>query len=114
MFLICDKKNSEFWKFASTLERPERMKELLYLAQTRLLRTFDFAGSVGSVGQESWNPILSGLGHFNNDVIEKVLKSEAASVSYWNKQVEEFEKFVIEKYKNNLSANELNDVFLSI
>ena len=110
----CDKKNSEFWKFASTLERPERMKELLYLAQTRLLRTFDFAGSVGSVGQESWNPILSGLGHFNNDVIEKVLKSEAASVSYWNKEVEEFEKFVIEKYKNNLSANELNAVFLSI
>ena len=32
----------------------------------------------------------------------------------FNKEVEEFEKFVIEKYKNNLSANELNDVFLSI
>jgi tryptophan 7-halogenase len=108
------KTNSEFWKYVSTIDPPERVKELLHLAKKRLLRSYDFDGLVGSVGQESWNHILFGLSHFNTDTIENVFKSESTTTKSWLNIVEEYKQNILLDIDINLSAKELNDILLSL
>jgi tryptophan halogenase len=108
------KTNSDFWKYCLTMERPERVNQLLHLSKSRLMRSFDFERMVGSVNQESWNPILSGLGHFNRRTIRDVFESDHASLEWWKSQIEKFEKETVSTYQNNLSSEELNNLFLSL
>jgi tryptophan halogenase len=108
------KTNSDFWKYCLTMERPERLNQLLHLSKTRLIRSYDFERLVGSVNQESWNPILSGLGHMNNTTIEKVFQSDHASLEWWKNQIQKFEKETLNRYQDNLSSNELNNLFISL
>lgn len=107
------KTNSDFWKYVLTIKRPERVKELLHLSKVRLLRSFDFDRLVGSVNQESWNPILSGLGHLNISTIEQVFTADHASLEWWGEEMKRFEKETLDICKNNLSAEELNNLFIS-
>jgi len=108
------KTNSDFWKHCLTMERPERVNYLLHLSKTRLIRSFDFEKMVGSVNQESWNPILSGLGHFDKKVIESVFQKDHASLDWWKNQIQKFEMETKDTYKDNLSSQELNNLFISL
>ena len=108
------KTNSDFWKYCLTMERPERLNQLLHLSKTRLIRSFDFERMVGSVNQESWNPILSALGHFDRQTIKDVFESDHASLEWWKDQIEKFEIITADKYKDNMSSEELNNLFLSL
>ena len=108
------KTNSPFWNHCKNMDVPERVRALIYLAHTRLTRSFDFDNVVGTVRQESWNPILAGLGHFPERLIDSVLISDGATNEWWNKQIEEFESETEDMVKDNLSAKELNDLLLSL
>lgn len=108
------KTNSAFWKYALTMKRPERVKEILHLSKTRLIRSFDFDRLIGSVNQESWNPILSGLGHMNKETIEKVFLSDHASLDWWKDKIKSFKNETLTSCKNNLSSDELNNLFISL
>jgi tryptophan halogenase len=96
------------------MNRPERVKEILHISKTRLIRSFDFDRLIGSVNQESWNPILSGLGHMNNETIKKVFQSDHASLDWWKDKIKSFKEETLVKCKNNLSSDELNNMFISL
>ena len=108
------KSDTEFWLHCETMDKPDRVKAILYLAQARLTRSFDFDNVVGTVRQESWNPILAGLGHFPQSVINSVMSSDGASQIFWREQIEKFRQETEDMVQDNLSADELNDLLLSL
>ena len=100
--------DTDFWKYVSETPMPHRVKELLDLTKSRLIRSYDFDNAMmGSVGQESWNHILSGLGHFNSDLIDTVFKANDTTVSWWKEQIDNYENEIETRMKDNLSAQEL-------
>ena len=100
--------DTDFWKYVSETPMPHRVKELLDLTKSRLIRSYDFDNAMmGSVGQESWNHILSGLGHFNSDLIDTVFKGNDTTVSWWKEQIDNYESEIETRMKDNLSAQEL-------
>lgn len=75
------KTNTKFW---TNFTFPARVARILHYAKTRLTRSYDFSDIVlGDVGQESWNPILYGLGHFDNCPTDEVLSSDSATIDWW-------------------------------
>ena len=108
------KSDTEFWLHCETMDKPDRVKAILYLAQARLTRSFDFDNVVGTVRQESWNPILAGLGHFPQSVINSVMTSDGASQTFWRDQITKFEQETKWSIQDNLSADELNKLLLSL
>ena len=108
------KSDTEFWRYCKGMDRPDRLKAILYLAKIRLTRSFDFDNVVGTVRQESWNPILSGLGHFPSHTITSVLSSDGTSEGWWKEQIERFEKETKEMVRRNLSPQELNELIMSL
>jgi tryptophan halogenase len=108
------KSDTEFWMHCETMDKPDRVSAILYLAQSRLTRSFDFDNVVGTVRQESWNPILAGLGHFPQSVINSVMSSDGASQAFWMDQIEKFRQETGEMIQDNLSADELNKLLLSL
>ena len=100
--------DTDFWKYVSEIPMPNRVKELLDFTKSRLIRSYDFDNAMmGSVGQESWNHILSGLGHFNSDLIDTVFKGNDTTVSWWKEQIDNYESEIETRMKDNLSAQEL-------
>ena len=55
----------------------------------------------------SRNHILSGLGHFNSDLIDTVFKANDTTVSWWKEQIDNYENEIETRMKDNLSAQEL-------
>ena len=108
------KSDSDFWKHCSHMKTPQRVDQILYLCNTRLLRSYDFDFLVGTVKQESWNPILSGLNHFPKDIIDSVLKGDGTSVEWWKDNISQLDKETEVIAKDNLSSNELNQLLLSL
>ena len=108
------KSDTEFWLHCRDMEKPDRVRAILYLAQSRLTRSFDFDNVVGTVRQESWNPILAGLGHFPQSVINSVMSSDGASQTFWRDQIEKFKQETGDMIQDNLSADELNELLISL
>ena len=107
--------DTDFWKYVSETPMPYRVKELLDLTKSRLIRSYDFDNAMmGSVGQESWNHILSGLGHFNSDLIDTVFKANDTTVSWWKEQIDNYENEIETRMKDNLSAEDLKSTIQSI
>ena len=108
------KSDTEFWRHCMSMDRPDRLKSILHLAKIRLTRSFDFDNIVGTVRQESWNPILSGLGHFPQSVINSVMSSDGASQTFWRDQIDRFRQETKDRFQYNLSADELNRILVSV
>ena len=108
------KSDTEFWLHCKNMDKPDRLKSILHLAKIRLTRSFDFDNIIGTVRQESWNPILSGLGHFPQSVINSVMTSDGASQTFWRDQITKFEQETKWSIQDNLSADELNKLLLSL
>ena len=107
------KTDSEFWENTSL---PYRTENLINLAKTRLLRSFDFEHTSGTVKQESWNPILAGLGHFNKCSISTVFDSDGANIQWWINDNQNFvEKLEYEmNVKKYLTTDHLNAILASV
>ena len=108
------KSDTEFWLHCKNMDKPDRLKSILHLAKIRLTRSFDFDNIIGTVRQESWNPILAGLGHFPQSVINSVMTSDGASQTFWRDQITKFEQETKWSIQDNLSADELNKLLLSL
>ena len=108
------KTDSDFWKYCLHMKSHQRVDQILYLCNTRLLRSYDFDFLVGTVKQESWNPILSGLNHFPKDIIDSVLVGDGTSVEWWKSNISQLDKETEVIVKDNLSSNELNQLLLSL
>ena len=108
------KSDTEFWLHCKNMDKPDRLKSILHLAKIRLTRSFDFDNIIGTVRQESWNPILAGLGHFPQSVINSVMTSDGASQTFWRDQITKFEQETKWSIQDNLSADELNQLLLSL
>ena len=106
------KTNTDFWKYVLTMDKPQRVKELLHLAEIRAIRSFDFDKTLNVYGQESFNPVLLGLSHFNSEVVQKVLVSDGTTVAWWRQAVQNYEAELDKKVKDNLSAQALNNILL--
>ena len=107
--------DTEFWKYMTETPMPHRVRELLDVNKSRLMRSYDFDNAMmGSVGQESWNHILSGLGHFNSDLIDTVFKANDTTVSWWKEQIDNYESEIETRMKDNLSAEDLKSTIQSI
>ena len=94
------------------MDKPQRVKELLHLAEIRAIRSFDFDKTLNVYGQESFNPVLLGLSHFNSEVVQKVLVSDGTTLAWWRQAVQKYEEELDKKVKDNLSAQALNNILL--
>ena len=98
------KSDTEFWLHCRDMEKPDRVRAILYLAQSRLTRSFDFDNVVGTAG----------LGHFPQSVINSVMSSDGASQTFWRDQIEKFRQETGDMVQDNLSADELNELLISL
>ena len=107
------KTDSEFW---TSMNVPERTLNLIKLANTRLLRSFDFEHTSGTVKQESWNPILQGLGHLNKCSIPTVFDADGANMQWWiTRNEDRINQVQSEMHdKNYLTTDQLNDILRSV
>jgi tryptophan halogenase len=104
------KTDSKFWK---DIRCTDRVNEILNICKSRLLRSFDFDHVSGTVKQESWNPILSGLGHFDKSLISDVFVSDGATIHWWIDKTNEFYQEVSEVSKDFLTPEQLNAIIIS-
>ena len=100
------KKDTEFW---TNFEFPDTVNRIVHLAKTRLTRSFDFEDRItGDVGQESWNPTLWGLGHFDKCNIQKVFDSDGANLEdvrqFFSKGVDTNKYLTIENLNSLLNS----------
>lgn len=69
-----DRRDTPFWQFVSTeLERPAKVKEMIALAEKRLIRNDDFDHYLGSAGAPLWIYSMAGLGLFDAETCKRVL-----------------------------------------
>jgi len=61
------KENSEFWEYVKTLERPEKVLEILDIGKERMFRLDDWEFHDGQAGQPLWDYIAAGLGHIDSN-----------------------------------------------
>ena len=81
------KTDTDFWK---NIKVTPFVEKIISLSKKRLPRSFDFPRYSGGVRQESYNPILWGLGHFNECPIQETFDSDSASMLYWIKKSIEY------------------------
>jgi tryptophan halogenase len=101
------KTDTDFWKDARVTPFVDK---IISLTKKRLPRSFDFPKIGGGVAQESYNPILWGLGHFNNCPVKQTFDSDNASMVYWASEAKKFGGNT-SKY---LTIDELNDIIASL
>ncbi|CFW42369.1 Tryptophan Halognenase [Synechococcus phage S-PM2] len=103
------KTDTEFW---SSFVHPERVQTILDLSNSRLTRSFDFEHTPGTVKQESWNPILSGLGHFPKCLISQVFAADNATIHWWLREIYNHQQSINMISPKYLSANDLNEILI--
>jgi tryptophan halogenase len=70
------KENSEFWKHVKTLDRPQKVNEILDISKKRMFRFDDWESHDGQAGQPLWDFIAAGLGHIDKNCA--IIHSDAA------------------------------------
>ncbi|AOO11686.1 tryptophan halogenase [Cyanophage S-RIM44] len=105
------KTDSDFWK---DITCTDRVHEILNICKARLTRSFDFPHVPGTVKQESWNPILAGLGHFDKSLVMDVFTSDGATMKWWMSKTDEFIREVADKSQNFLTPDQLNAIISSV
>jgi hypothetical protein len=101
------KTDTKFWQDISCTER---VNEILKVCNSRLIRSFDFNHVPGTIKQESWNPILAGLGHFKKCLITETFAADNANMAWWLGKIDEFNKSVSDKTQNYLTTDQLNAI----
>jgi tryptophan halogenase len=105
------KTDSNFWK---DITCTERVHEILNICKSRLTRSFDFPHVPGTVKQESWNPILAGLGHFEKSLVTDVFAADGATMNWWMSKTDEFIREVADKSQNFLTPDQLNAIITEV
>ena len=105
------KTDSDFWK---DITCTDRVYEILNICKARLTRSFDFNHVPGTVKQESWNPILAGLGHFDKSLVMDVFTSDGATMKWWMGKTDEFIREVADKSQNFLTPDQLNAIITQV
>jgi len=101
------KTDTDFWKDAKVTPFVEK---IISLTKKRLPRSFDFPKIGGGVAQESYNPILWGLGHFDGCPVKQTFDTDNASMVYWRQRAKEFGGDT----SNYLTIDQLNDIIASL
>ena len=101
------KTDSDFWK---DITCTDRVHEVLNICKARLTRSFDFPHVPGTVKQESWNPILAGLGHFDKSLVMDVFTADGATMKWWMGKTDEFIREVTDISQNFLTPDQLNGI----
>ena len=101
------KTDSDFWK---DITCTDRVHEVLNICKARLTRSFDFPHVPGTVKQESWNPILAGLGHFDKSLVMDVFTADGATIKWWMGKTDTFIREVTDISQNFLTPDQLNGI----
>ena len=105
------KTDSDFWK---DITCTDRVHEILNICKARLTRSFDFPHVPGTVKQESWNPILAGLGHFDKSLVMDVFAADGATMNWWMNKSDTFVREVIEASRTFLTPDALNGIITQV
>ena len=105
-----DRDDSEFWNFVKHDQQlTDRAKEILDISHARLTRDIDFDKFMGYCSQGIYNYTLAGLGHFDQQLIEKTFNSYGIDVEQLRQRQLQFEKDTMNLASQCLSMTELND-----
>ena len=105
------KTDTQFWK---DITCTDRVHDILNICKARLTRSFDFSHVPGTVKQESWNPILAGLGHFKKSLVMDVYTTDGATMNWWMNQTDAFCAQVEEASENFLTPDQLNAIITQV
>lgn len=109
-----DRSDTEFWRWVSQeMPRPDRVTEILELAERRLLRLDDFDQYLGSAGAPLWIYSLAGLGKFDPKVCEDLLREYGYNWDHIQGQKELNLQEILKHRDNLLTQTELNQYFLN-
>lgn len=107
------REDSDFWKYMThDAKKSERLETILHLAKTRLIRFQDFIPYDGYAGQALWSYTLAGLGHFNKNVINQVMKSANVDMQSLDVDYEIFKEQMLSTLSNKMTCDDLNNLFL--
>ena len=106
------KENSEFWKYVKTLEKPNKVVEILDIGKKRMFRLDDWEAHDGQAGQPLWDFIAAGLGHINSNSAKLFTKE----VEYDKEQVKEhfdrYHSWCKTVTDNCMTVDQLNQYFI--
>ena len=105
------KTDTKFW---SDITCTDRVKEILHLCKVRLTRSFDFPRIPGTVQQESWNPILAGLGHFDKSLITDTFSSDGVNMQWWIDRLDDFHAEIDQMSDKLLTPDQLNAIITQV
>lgn len=105
------KTDTQFWK---DITCTDRVHDILNICKARLTRSFDFSHVPGTVKQESWNPILAGLGHFEKSLVMDVYTADGATMNWWMNRIDAFCAQVEEASENFLTPDQLNAIITQV
>jgi len=105
------KENSEFWKHVKTLDRPQKVHEILDIGKKRLFRLDDWEAHDGQAGQPLWDFIAAGLGHINKEVIGGFVGDVGYSRDDVKLSFDKYHSWCDNRTKSCMTVNQLNDYF---
>ena len=100
------KEDTEFWKYVKTIERPDKVNQILEITKNRLLKKSDWESHDGQAGQGLWTYIAKGIGHISSDRCSSFIDYDKDLIK---KEFDSYQKRIENTYKYNLTTYELND-----